>query len=98
MLVITAEIWPGGDETNRHAIGEIRIANESGLTDDSNYSVTLSQRGDPISGAPAFHSELMVFGHRRADGAWALVRAILDRALPEVKTHARPTSGGCFDA
>jgi hypothetical protein len=91
MLVITAEIWPGGHEGYKHKIGEITIANVSGLADVSSYSVAITQTGDPISGAPALQAELIVEGHRRADGAWALVRTILDQAIPSARGERSST-------
>ena len=81
MLMITAEIWPGGDETRKHVIGEMRVANESDLADISSYSVTVSQPADPGSGAGGRQSSLVIHGHRRSDGMWALIRAILNEAL-----------------
>lgn len=81
MLVITAELWPGGDKTRKRTIGEMLIANESELAPVSSYSVAIFQAADPGSGAAAWRSALVVDGHRRADGAWALVRAILDQTL-----------------
>jgi hypothetical protein len=81
MLVVTAEIWPGGDPRSRATIGELLIANESDLAATSSYSVELYQTGSPESGAKALQSRLVLNGHRRSDGVWALVRAILDQAL-----------------
>jgi hypothetical protein len=80
--MITAEIWPGGDETRKHVIGEMRIANVSDLADISSYSVTTFQAADPSSGAASWQSSFVTHGHRRSDGVWALVRAILEDAFP----------------
>lgn len=82
MLMITAEIWPGGDKSRKHVIGEMRIGNESDLANVSNYSVTTSQAADASSGAAGWQSSIVTNDHRRSDGMWALVRAILDEALP----------------
>lgn len=98
MLVITAEIWPGGDETRKQLAGEMRIANESDLADVSSYSVTTFQVADPDGGAAGWKSNVVVHGHRRVDGAWALVRAILDRALPNTADNGRLIGEGKSDA
>ncbi len=43
MLVVSAEIWPGGDESRAYLVGEIIAANESCLSPVSSYSVSISQ-------------------------------------------------------
>jgi len=98
MLVITAEIWPGGDETRKQLAGEMRIANESDLADVSSYSAGILQVADPGSGAAGWQSELLFHGHRRSDGAWALVRAVLNQALPKAADSGRPIGEGKSDA
>jgi hypothetical protein len=95
--MITAEIWPGGDKSRKHVIGEIRIANESDLADVSSYSVTAFQTADPDSGAAGWQSEFCIQGHRRTDGAWALVRTILDQALPNATGNVRTIGEGKSD-
>jgi hypothetical protein len=97
MLVITAEVWPAGDEERKFAIGEMLIANESNLAPVSSYSVAISQAADPNSGTAAWQSGLIIDGHRRSDGAWALVRAILDKALSPNPDWS-PLVGGQPDA
>jgi len=98
MLVITAEIWPGGERARKRLIGEMRIANESDLADVSSYSVTTFQIADPGSGAAAWQSSIVIHGHRRGDGAWALVRSILDKALPNPPDKGRSSGEGKSDA
>ncbi|WP_150125399.1 hypothetical protein [Sphingomonas sp. LM7] len=95
--MITAEIWPGGDKSRKHVIGEMRIANESDLANVSSYSVTTSQAADPGSGAGGWQSSLVIHGHRRSDGVWALVRAILDGALPNAARDERSIGEGKSD-
>ena len=98
MLVITAEIWPGGDETRKHLVGEMRIADESDLADVSSYSVSTFQVADPGGAAAGWQSELLIHGHKRSDGAWALVRAILDKTLPKAADSERLIGEGKSDA
>ncbi|WP_298671497.1 hypothetical protein [uncultured Sphingomonas sp.] len=81
MLVITAEVWPAGDPRVRHRIGTIVASNESDLAAVSRYSVHLSQNGAPAMGVEPLELAFEVAGHRRSDGPWALVHAILARAL-----------------
>jgi len=97
MLVITAELWPGGDKTRRRTIGEMLIANDSELAPVSSYSVAIFQAADPGSGAAAWRSTLVVDRHCRADGVWALVCAILDQALSATGSDPSPTKKGHSD-
>ncbi len=67
MLVITTEVWPGGNRAWARRIGTVAAANVSGLADRSDYvAVTLPDAGD--------HRTLCVPGHRRGDG-WAPLAA-----------------------
>jgi hypothetical protein len=98
MLVITAEIWPGGDKTRKHLIGEMRIANESNLAEVSSYSAIILQDADAASGAAVWQFELLIHGRRRSDGAWALVRAVLDQALPKATDNESSAEECASDA
>jgi hypothetical protein len=98
MLVITAEIWPGGDKNRKRTIAEMLVANESNLAAVSSYSAVIFQAADPGSGAAAWRSESVIHGHRRADGAWALVQTILNQTLPTAVDNERPTAKGSTDA
>ncbi len=69
MLVVTVEVWPGGDVLRRHVIGTMNLANVSELDEVSNYEGCLD-------GAHSF----TVRRHRRSDGAWSLVRKALKAA------------------
>lgn len=77
MLVVTAEIWPGGDQDRAVLVGEIRAANIINLSEISNYAIEISQRGDHISGIDASNHAFQVTGHRRSKGVWELVRRII---------------------
>lgn len=67
MLVITAEVWPGGNPTGARRIGTVAAANVTGLADVSDYVVVaMLDAGD--------RRALWVPGHRRSDG-WASLAA-----------------------
>jgi hypothetical protein len=75
--VITAEIWPGGDEARRFPIGQITASNQSLLSPVSSYSVAISQEPYDAAGVRGLYQELEIPGHRRSQGVWALVLGIL---------------------
>lgn len=77
MLVVSAEIWPGGDQGRAYLVGEIIAANESGLSPVSSYAVSISQGPAPEIGIEGWERDLTLEDHRRADGVWTLVGAIL---------------------
>jgi len=91
MLVVSAEIGPGGDESRAWLVGEIIAANESALSPVSSYSVSISQGPAPAIGIEGWERELTLHDHRRRDGVWALVAAILEQALPAEGRDDRPT-------
>lgn len=66
MLIGTLTVHPGGDASRAHQIGRLEIANVSQLADVSDYSVMMVE--------PERVRMVEVRGHRRADGAWPLVR------------------------
>lgn len=67
MLVITAEVWPGGDPERARRVGTVAAANVSQRAEVSDYvAVTLPDSGD--------RRALWVPGHRRSDG-WAPLAA-----------------------
>ena len=91
MLVVSAEIWPGGDESRAWLVGEIIAANESALSPVSSYSVAISQAPAPAIGIAGWERELTLHGHHRRDGVWALVAAILEQALRAGGRDRHPT-------
>lgn len=72
MLVVTVEIWPGGDQLRRHVIGTLNAGNVSHLAEVSDYLYSLDG-GD--------QTELT--GHVRDEGAWELIRKILEQEKEE---------------
>ena len=91
MLVVSAEIWPGGDESRAWMVGEIIAANESALSPISSYSVSISQGPAPAIGIEGWERELTLHDHHRREGVWALVAAILEQALPPQGSDDRST-------
>lgn len=81
MLVISAEIWPGGDESRAYVVGEIFAANESNLAPISSYSVTVRQEESAALGIAGFENRFMLHDHDRRSSVWALVAAALQQAF-----------------
>lgn len=75
MLVVTAEIWPGGDQDRAFVIGEIRAANISDVGPYSDYAVEISQRSYEAAGVEASDDKFELL-HERRRGAWELVRGV----------------------
>lgn len=70
MLVITAQVWPGGNPSEARRIGTVAAANVSRLADQSDYvAVTLPDAGD--------RRVLWVPGHRRSNGWQQLAVRVL---------------------
>jgi hypothetical protein len=80
MLVITAEIWPGGDRKRRFTVGKITASNESRLAPVSRYDVSISQEPHDAAGVRGWRQELTVLEHQRSQGVWPLVLSILQGA------------------
>lgn len=83
MLVVRAEIWPGGDETRALVIGEITAANISNLAEVSSYSVKIDQTGHTSTGVEQWDRTFVLSGHARRRGVWELVRRITSQCLGE---------------
>lgn len=94
MLVISAEIWPGGDGSRAWLVGEIVASNESALSPVSSYSVSISQGPAPHIGIEGWERELTLHDHHRREGVWSLVAAILGQALRSQGSDGRPTDQG----
>lgn len=77
MLVVRAEIWPGGDPERAFQVGEIQAANISDLAEASSYAVEIIQIGDASAGVARWHQTFVLADHTRRLGAWELVRRIL---------------------
>lgn len=82
MIVVFAEIWPGGDESQARPLGSIGIANESDLNLLSDYSFTLDEAGNANLNIPETQVRGLVQGHNRNQSVWKLVRKVIDAAFP----------------
>lgn len=69
MLVVKVEVWPGGDVRRAKKIHTIHIGNVSNLAPVSDYEVF-------VDGKP-----YMIRGHKREDGALALIKKVLEKAV-----------------
>lgn len=83
MLIVRAEIWPGGDGRCRYPVGEIVAANESELAAVSAYCGAISQEPAPHIVIEGWRREFTLSCHRRNSGVWPLVAAILSTVLVE---------------
>lgn len=70
MMNLAVELWPGGFKDNKKTIGQISLANVSGLRVYSNYIVCVEEDGR----AKDF---FFIRDHYRPDGAWVLYSRIL---------------------
>lgn len=73
MLVVKLEVHPGGDSSRPESIGELRIGNVSNLAEVSDYMASV------LDGKGRCTGMLHVKGHHRSDGAWALVRQVIEQ-------------------
>ena len=73
MLVISIDLVPGGDESNRRTIGSMRISNLSDLAPISDYKVQVTEASNPLTGTPSRECDCVVRGHNRAQSVWALL-------------------------
>lgn len=81
MLVVTVELFPGGFEPSRRTIATLRIANESQLSDVSDYEVVAMQSANPATGDPPGIAEFRVVEHDRRQSVWALLRRASEEAM-----------------
>jgi hypothetical protein len=83
VLRITIEIWPGGDKTRARAIALANVANVSDLAEVSDYAVSVTEGGNPISCTPPWSRRGYVFQHDRRSSVWALVAKVAIWAAEE---------------
>lgn len=65
MMVVTVEIWNGGDPRRKQHLSTLCLVNESDLAELSDYDVWLDG------------SQIGHVRHHRSDGAWVLVKRAL---------------------
>jgi len=78
-MVVTITIWPGGDEAAAFDIAQMKIENESGLADVSDYTARIVQCENRRLGVQGMDTRVEVLSHPRRDGPWALLKRILDQ-------------------
>jgi len=80
MLVVTVEIWPGGDEYTKRTISTMHIANVTDLRDVSDYKYVIKEdKGfveSPVNGSGT------IKGHYRKQTVWELIRKAINGQLP----------------
>jgi hypothetical protein len=81
MLVITIDLVPGGYEPRRRTIGSMRIANQSGLADLSDYRISAMEGANPLTGIPPCIAECIVLRHDRRQAVWALIQRACEEAM-----------------
>ncbi len=77
VMVMTVEIWPGGDVHQRQIIGSMEVINVTKGAierEDGSASYRAWIDGEQIKGRPIQHD--------RNDGPWQLIANVLRRALP----------------
>ncbi|GFZ93971.1 hypothetical protein [Sphingobium fuliginis] len=79
MMVVSVQIWPGGDESSRFEIGRMEVSNMSNLAEFSDYHAHVIQQSALGLDVNAIDRIVRVKGHPRREGAWALVKRVLDR-------------------
>jgi len=79
MLVVKVEVWPGGVQALAQEIGRMEIENVSNLAQISDYSVSVTQLGSERLGVCPIDVAFIIEGHARENGAWALVKRVVDR-------------------
>ena len=87
MMVVTIEMWPGGDERRKRLLGRAEIANDgTGTNTTANYSVRVFQKGK----ARRLWRTTRVTGFpRKRLGAWdilcrALMQVVGDRNMDQI--------------
>ena len=88
MLRITIELVPGGRESSAQVIGRGWIANVSNLTDISNYALKFEE--DAWQGkVRGPYTGTLTNWQRHDRGAWEIVSAALNTALPSTMTSKK---------
>jgi hypothetical protein len=80
MLLVSIELVPGGNPLRRRAIGSLRIANATGLSDVSDYQIEAMQAATPLTGAAAGIGSCEVIGHDRRQSIWCLLAKVAEAA------------------
>jgi len=79
MLVVTVELWPGGNPTKAKEIAAIEIANISDLHDTSSYIARVQERGEIELGISPSYRVVEVHEHPRRQSVFKLLKAVLKK-------------------
>lgn len=88
MLVLTVEVWPGGNFLRRKIIAQGRISNMTNLADCSDYTFTMREEPSKLACGIEFQGE--VRGHNRDNPALLLVHKALENMFSSLHREARP--------
>jgi hypothetical protein len=76
VLVVTAEIWRGGDPKDRQVVGVLTLANVTEpLNELSDYEGAFVSPLGSIK-------DIWIDQHKRSDGVWELVRRAIEQQEP----------------
>jgi hypothetical protein len=73
MLRIVVDLIPGGFTPLRRTIATMSIANESDLSDRSDYSVEAMEGRNELAGLPPRNMSAVVEQHDRRQSVWILI-------------------------
>lgn len=87
MIVVTVEMWPGGDKSKRYLLGIATITNDAtGTREIGNYDATFSDQVNIVKGGAMPENLLVHAGRvenfdRQRRNVWQLLNAALGDAL-----------------
>lgn len=79
MLVVTVELWPGGDAYRSQEIANVQIANISDLDEVSDYLVGARGAAEPRLGIERVEKSFTIEGHPRRQNVFKLLKKVFDR-------------------
>lgn len=80
MLVVTIDLFPGGNPQRRRTVGTLHIANASDLSEVSDYRIEATQAFNPVTGSRAGIGSCEVIGHNRRQSIWKLLAKAAEAA------------------
>jgi hypothetical protein len=93
VIVVTIEMWPGGDKSRKHELGRTYVFNDAaGTASRGNYEVRVCRKGsfdaDPreiVEGTGFTRKGRVDNWPRKSYNIWRLVLRCLQSAFPEEK-------------
>ena len=87
MIVVYAEMWPGGDQAKAYPLGSLAIANQTQPGDLlDNYAFEIDEAPAPELGIEQLKKQGKVLAHNRRQSVWKLIRRAIDAAFPPLIT------------